>query len=238
MGNDLRCFGSRSWDPIFVSITLPLTLQWLHPLVLWSLSSLTSETTVIVDSKPLQEECENDPKEKTELMWLYLHCFSFLRSIFLNTSCTFFQSLQTVLFYLILIIDFDKKVILVLASLFAWITENPFYTDVLKCTMSKFIFSLKKYLFIYIFYFTILYWFRHRLTWIHYGCTCVLHPEPPSHLPLNYTVTNTDYYVLYKFLNCFWFLNLWFTWNWFLCFVFGYILFSYINKQFIEHIIP
>ena len=32
-------------------------------------------------------------------------------------------------------------------------------------------------------YFTILYWFCHILTWIHHGCTCVPHPEPPSHLP-------------------------------------------------------
>ena len=33
------------------------------------------------------------------------------------------------------------------------------------------------------FYVTILYWFCHTLTWIHHGCTCVPHPEPPSHLP-------------------------------------------------------
>ena len=32
-------------------------------------------------------------------------------------------------------------------------------------------------------YFTILYWFCHTLTWIRHGCTCVPHPEPPSHLP-------------------------------------------------------
>ena len=32
-------------------------------------------------------------------------------------------------------------------------------------------------------YFTILYWFCHTLTWICQGCTCVLHPEAPSHLP-------------------------------------------------------
>ena len=25
--------------------------------------------------------------------------------------------------------------------------------------------------------------FCHTLTWIHHGCTCVPHPEPPSHLP-------------------------------------------------------
>ena len=37
--------------------------------------------------------------------------------------------------------------------------------------------------FIYLFCFTILYWFCHTLTWIHHGCTCVPHPEPPSHIP-------------------------------------------------------
>ena len=35
----------------------------------------------------------------------------------------------------------------------------------------------------FFFYFTILYWFCRTLTWIRHGCTCVLHPEPPSHLP-------------------------------------------------------
>ena len=25
--------------------------------------------------------------------------------------------------------------------------------------------------------------FCHTLTWIHHGCACVAHPEPPSHLP-------------------------------------------------------
>ena len=34
-----------------------------------------------------------------------------------------------------------------------------------------------------LFYFTILYWFRHTSTCIHHGCTCVPHPEPPSYLP-------------------------------------------------------
>ena len=34
-----------------------------------------------------------------------------------------------------------------------------------------------------LFYFTILYWFCHTLTWIHHGCTCVLKHEPPSDLP-------------------------------------------------------
>ena len=32
-------------------------------------------------------------------------------------------------------------------------------------------------------YVTILYWFRHTLTWICHRCTCVPRPEPPSHLP-------------------------------------------------------
>ena len=34
-----------------------------------------------------------------------------------------------------------------------------------------------------LFYFTILYWFCHTLTWLHHGCTWVPNPEPPSHLP-------------------------------------------------------
>ena len=34
-----------------------------------------------------------------------------------------------------------------------------------------------------LFYFTILYWFCHTLTWIHHGCTWVSKHEPPSHLP-------------------------------------------------------
>ena len=37
-------------------------------------------------------------------------------------------------------------------------------------------------LFTYLFYFTILYWFCHTLTWIRHGCTCVSHPEPASYL--------------------------------------------------------
>ena len=45
----------------------------------------------------------------------------------------------------------------------------------------SYLFFLKHYLFI--FYFTILYWFCHTLTWIRHGCTCVPHPEPTSHLP-------------------------------------------------------
>ena len=32
-----------------------------------------------------------------------------------------------------------------------------------------------------LFYFSILYWFCHTLTWIHHGCTWVPNPEPPSH---------------------------------------------------------
>ena len=35
----------------------------------------------------------------------------------------------------------------------------------------------------YLLYFAILYWFCHSLTWIRHECTCVPHPEPPSHLP-------------------------------------------------------
>ena len=35
----------------------------------------------------------------------------------------------------------------------------------------------------FFFNFTILCWFCHTLAWIHYGFTCVPHPEHPSHLP-------------------------------------------------------
>ena len=38
------------------------------------------------------------------------------------------------------------------------------------------------FIIIIIFYFTILYWFCHTSTCICHGCTCVPHPEPPSHL--------------------------------------------------------
>ena len=36
---------------------------------------------------------------------------------------------------------------------------------------------------LFIFYFTILYWFCHTSTCIRHGCTRVPHPEPLSHLP-------------------------------------------------------
>ena len=34
-----------------------------------------------------------------------------------------------------------------------------------------------------LFYFTIMYWFCHTLTWIHHGCTCDPKHEPPYHFP-------------------------------------------------------
>ena len=43
-------------------------------------------------------------------------------------------------------------------------------------------FFLKKLIFT-LFYFTILYWFWHTLTWIHHGCTWAPKHETPSHLP-------------------------------------------------------
>ena len=42
---------------------------------------------------------------------------------------------------------------------------------------------LKNFFIFTLFYFTILYWFCHTLTWIHHGCTCVPKHEAPSHLP-------------------------------------------------------
>ena len=40
------------------------------------------------------------------------------------------------------------------------------------------------FIIIIIFYFTILYWFCHTSACIYHGCTCVPHPEPPSHLQI------------------------------------------------------
>ena len=46
-------------------------------------------------------------------------------------------------------------------------------------------FFSRKYFYLFIIYlleanyYTILYWFRHTLTWIHHECTCVPHPEAP-----------------------------------------------------------
>ena len=46
-----------------------------------------------------------------------------------------------------------------------------------------FIFFYNFILYIFLFYFTILYWFCHTSTWICHGYTRVPNPEPPSHLP-------------------------------------------------------
>ena len=65
-------------------------------------------------------------------------------------------------------------------------TFPPFYLPWSDGTRSHdltFLFLFFYLSFIYSFYFTILYWFCHTSTWIHHGCTCVPHPEPPSHLP-------------------------------------------------------
>ena len=47
----------------------------------------------------------------------------------------------------------------------------------------QFFFLNLSFIYLILFYFTILYWLCHTLTWIRHGCTCVPHPEPPSHLP-------------------------------------------------------
>ena len=64
------------------------------------------------------------------------------------------------------------------------ITYFCFYSF-FKPTQLCFFFFIYFYLFIIIiiFYFMILYWFCHTSKWICHGCTCVPHPEPPSHLP-------------------------------------------------------
>ena len=43
--------------------------------------------------------------------------------------------------------------------------------------------DLSPSIFLFMYFFTILYWFCHISTCIHYRCTRVPHPEPPSHLP-------------------------------------------------------
>ena len=85
--------------------------------------------------------------------------------------------------------------------------------------MFLFYFSFKIFFSVDLFYFTILYWFCHTLTWIRHGCTCAPHPEPTSHLPphtillghpsapapsIQYRVSNLDwrlisYMILYMF---------------------------------------
>ena len=46
-----------------------------------------------------------------------------------------------------------------------------------------FIYVFLKIFIFTLFYFTILYWFCHTLTWIHHGCIRTPNPESASHLP-------------------------------------------------------
>ena len=65
-----------------------------------------------------------------------------------------------------------------------WVLQTP--EDAWSPFSFFFFLFLITVLFIHLFfYFTILYWFCHTLTWIHHGFTRVSHPEPPSHLPPN-----------------------------------------------------
>ena len=66
----------------------------------------------------------------------------------------------------------------------------------------------KMHLINFFFYFTLLYWFCHTSTWIYQGCTCVPHPEPPSHLsphtiPLGHPSAPAPS-ILYQALNLDW----------------------------------
>ena len=68
-----------------------------------------------------------------------------------------------------------------------WLTSSvadwflPFYWRIISTQYHHcYIIFLK---FLSLFYFTILYWFCHTLTWILHRCTFVPYPEPPSHLP-------------------------------------------------------
>ena len=52
----------------------------------------------------------------------------------------------------------------------------------LRCLNKSLLFKKFLLLLLLLFYFTILHWFCHTSTCIRHGCTCVPHPEPPSHL--------------------------------------------------------
>ena len=82
--------------------------------------------------------------------------------------------------------------------------------------------------FFFFFQFTILYWFCHTSTWIHYECTRVPHPEPPStslpipslwvipvHQPrasciMHQTWTGDSFHI------CYWYNDYFFTFCWWL----------------------
>ena len=83
--------------------------------------------------------------------------------------------------------DFFYSIIRVISRIFFkyrtkyTIPWNNSQNNISKCKFHFFIF-FKKFIFT-LFYFTILYWFCHTLTWIRHGCTWVPKHEPPSHLP-------------------------------------------------------
>ena len=63
----------------------------------------------------------------------------------------------------------------------------------------------------YYFYFTILYWCCHTSTCICHGCTCVPHPEPPSHLPPHTIPLGHPSAPAPSFLYAAWNLDWWFV---------------------------
>ena len=68
---------------------------------------------------------------------------------------------------------------------------NILHTCMLSCVHHVRLFFSFFNLFVYLFYFTILYWFCHTLTWILHGCICVPLPEtlsllPPHPIPLGH----------------------------------------------------
>ena len=77
---------------------------------------------------------------------------------------------------------------------FIGIFRNLISTRLTKCIYNKqtsiwlfyfiiFGFFFPDFIYLFIFCFTILYWFCHTSTWIRHGCTHVPNPESPSHLP-------------------------------------------------------
>ena len=71
---------------------------------------------------------------------------------------------------------------------FQWLSQRSLLVNVtLHLKICRLFSNIFWYWFFFFFYFTILYWFCHTSTGIRHGCTCIPHPEPPSHF-LSYTI--------------------------------------------------
>ena len=112
--------------------------------------------------------------------------FSFLILLIWFFSLFFLMSLANGLFILFI---FSKNQLLFfnffssLLFFFFWRIYTIYSYNMLLLEWACVFFVFFLILIFTLFYFTILYWFCHTLTWIHHGCTCDPKHEPPSHLP-------------------------------------------------------